>query len=295
MTLKAALRTFPIIGKRFDHDHVGKKVEMMDSSTTKRLEDNAHPSAGQTYTADRETSALVPSLSRPVTILYPYERLEDTEPWLFVPGNYNGRIGVIWETCTACKACVRICPNDCLHMTTEYRVDILDDAEGEWAGLGGEIEEGGWVATPIESAREHNENRNPILSHDTPSQDWKFGSVLDLTGSSARVAWNDTGDEEAMDLSLLTRAEEEIVSGRIDLGRCMFCGLCMESCNFTSFFMTNEYDGMSGFTRDDLWFDASRTRVLPSEHQEAVDSELAKRATRERSKRERKAGKGGAK
>jgi len=180
-------------------------------------------------------------------------------------------------------------------MTTEYRVDILDDAEGEWAGLGGEIEEGGWVATPIESAREHNENRNPILSHDTPSQDWKFGSVLDLTGSSARVAWNDTGDEEAMDLSLLTRAEEEIVSGRIDLGRCMFCGLCMESCNFTSFFMTNEYDGMSGFTRDDLWFDASRTRVLPSEHQEAVDSELAKRATRERSKRERKAGKGGAK
>ena len=65
----------------------------------------------------------------------------------------------------------------------------------------------------------------------------------------------------------------------------------MESCNFTSFFMTNEYDGMSGFTREDLWFDADRTRVLPHEHQEAVDAELAKRASRERTKRERAAAK----
>ena len=43
--------------------------------------------------------------------MYPYERLEDMEPWLFVPGNYNGRIGIVWETCTACKACVKACPN----------------------------------------------------------------------------------------------------------------------------------------------------------------------------------------
>jgi formate hydrogenlyase subunit 6/NADH:ubiquinone oxidoreductase subunit I len=65
----------------------------------------------------------------------------------------------------------------------------------------------------------------------------------------------------------------------------MFCGLCMEACGFTSFFMTNEYDGMSGFTRQDLWFDASRTRVLPTVHQEAVDAELSKRANKERDKR----------
>ncbi len=50
----------------------------------------------------------------------------------------------------------------------------------------------------------------------------------------------------------------------------MFCGLCMEACGFTSFFMTNEYDGMSGFTRQDLWFDASRTRVLPGVHQKPL-------------------------
>ena len=50
--------------------------------------------------------------------------------------NYNGRIGVIWETCTACKLCVLACPNDCLHMTTELRVDVLDGAEGEDAGMG---------------------------------------------------------------------------------------------------------------------------------------------------------------
>ena len=71
----------------------------------------------------------------------------------------------------------------------------------------------------------------------------------------------------------------------------MFCGLCMEACGFTSFFMTNEYDGMSGFSRQDLWFDASRTRVLPSVHQEAVDGELAKRATKERDKRAKAAAK----
>ena len=65
----------------------------------------------------------------------------------------------------------------------------------------------------------------------------------------------------------------------------------MEACKFTSFFMTNEYDGMSGFTRQDLWFEASRTRVLIGEHQEAVDAELAKRAAKERDKREKKAAK----
>jgi len=46
---------------------------------------------------------------------------------------------------------------------------------------------------------------------------------------------------------------------------------------------------MSGLTRDDLWMDAARTRVLPVVHKEAVDRELAKRADKERSKRERAA------
>ena len=46
----------------------------------------------------RVTSDLFPTLWKPQTVQYPYERLEDMEPWLFVPGNYNGRIGVIWET-----------------------------------------------------------------------------------------------------------------------------------------------------------------------------------------------------
>jgi hypothetical protein len=53
--------------------------------------------------------------------------------------------------------------------------------------------------------------------------------------------------------------------------------------------MTNEYDGMSGFSRQDLWMDASRTRLLPTVHQEAVDGELAKRASKERNKREKAA------
>jgi formate hydrogenlyase subunit 6/NADH:ubiquinone oxidoreductase subunit I len=89
----------------------------------------------------------------------------------------------------------------------------------------------------------------------------------------------------------LVGAEIDIVSGRIDIGRCMFCGLCMESCPFNSFFMTNEYDGMSAFTREDLWFDADRTRVLPVQHAEAVDIELAKRADQARKKAEKAAAK----
>ena len=43
--------------------------------------------------------------------------------------------------------------------------------------------------------------------------------------------------------------------------------------------MTNEYDGMSGFTRQDLVVRRlPYSRVLPGVHQEAVDAELAKRA-----------------
>ena len=63
----------------------------------------------------------------------------------------------------------------------------------------------------------------------------------------------------------------------------------MESCPFNSFFMTNEYDGMAEFSREELWMDASRTRVLPAVHQERVDLELAKRAKKEQKKRDRKA------
>jgi len=104
------------------------------------------------------------------------------------------------------------------------------------------------------------------------------------------VRW-ETGGVDEVPLADLQPAEEDIVSGRIDNGRCMFCGLCMEACPFESFFMTNEYDGMSGYSRQDLWMDAPRTRVLPVVHQERVDAELVKRAKQERGKREKRAAK----
>ena len=63
----------------------------------------------------------------------------------------------------------------------------------------------------------------------------------------------------------------------------------MESWPFNSFFMTNEYDGMSGFSREDLWFEGDRNGVLPVQHAEAVDRELAKRADQERKKAEKAA------
>jgi len=176
-------------------------------------------------------------------------------------------------------------------MTTELRVDVLDNAEGEWDGYGSELEVGGWAATPKTEVVETLDDFNLVTAHEAPPDEWRFAEVIDLSGDTAEVRWNDNGTEESVAISELFPADDQIISGRIDIGRCMFCGLCMEACNFTSFFMTNEYDGMSGFTRQDLWFDAARTRVLPGVHQEAVDAELAKRASKERDKRAKKAAK----
>jgi ferredoxin len=176
-------------------------------------------------------------------------------------------------------------------MTTELRVDVLDSAEGEWEGYGAELEVGKFAAVEKPEVIETLDSFNLATAHTDAPDEWRFGEVLDLTGNSARMRWNDTGEVDQVPLETLYPADDQIVSGRIDLGRCMFCGLCMEACNFTSFFMTNEYDGMSGFTRQDLWMDASRTRVLIGDHQEAVDAELAKRASKERDKRAKKAAK----
>jgi formate hydrogenlyase subunit 6/NADH:ubiquinone oxidoreductase subunit I len=292
MTLKTALRTVPFVGKaRFlKNDYHGQPTVMIDQTTMERVGPE-HPSAGQKFAADRETSQVMPFVERPVTVMYPYERLEDLEPWLFVPGNYFGRIGIVWETCTSCKLCIRACPNDCLHMTTELRVDVLDlpDEDDEWHGYGSELEEGGYAAREKEEYDEIAVGFDLINAHADAPQQYDFAEVIEISGDKATVRWSDGSGIETVDSSSLKRAEQDIVSGQIDLGRCMFCGLCAEACPFESFFMTNEYDGMSGFSREELWMDASRTRLLPAVHQERVDMELAKRAEREEKKRSRKA------
>ena len=292
MTLKTALRTVPFLGSLgfLRNDYHGKSASMVDPTTRERVGVD-HPTLWQKFAADRETSEIMPFLERPVTVMYPYERLEDLEPWLFVPGNYNGRIGIIWETCTACKACVRICPNDCLHMTSEVRVNVLDTSEegDEWHGYGSELEEGGFAARKKEDFEDIAEGFYLVNSHTDAPQQYDFGEIIELSGDKATIRWSDGTGVETIDSSTLSPAEQDIVSGQIDIGRCMFCGLCAEACPFESFFMTNEYDGMSGFSREDLWMDASRTRVLPAVHQERVDMELAKRADKEQKKRDRKA------
>ena len=292
MTLKTALRTVPFLGRLaiLRNDYHGKSAAMIDSTTRNRV-GVEHPTLWQRFSADRETSEIMPFLERPVTVMYPYERLEDLEPWLFVPGNYNGRIGIIWETCTACKACVRVCPNDCLHMTSEIRVNVLELAEegDDWHGYGDELEEGGYAAREKEDYDGIAADFDLVNAHaDAPAQ-YDFAEVIELSGDKATVRWSDGSGVETIDSSTLKPAEQDIVSGQIDIGRCMFCGWCAEACPFESFFMTNEYEGMSEFSREDLWMDASRTRVLPAVHQERVDMELAKRADKEQKKRDRTA------
>ncbi len=53
---------------------------------------------------------------RPVTILYPYEKM-------WVPENYRGRPGLNFDKCVGCGMCARMCPTNCIKM-----VDTTDDA-----------------------------------------------------------------------------------------------------------------------------------------------------------------------
>ena len=178
-------------------------------------------------------------------------------------------------------------------MTSETRVNVLDTTnEGdEWHGYGGELETGDLAAREKDNFTEIETEFDLVHAHAAPPQQYDFAEIIDISGDTATVRWQDGSGIEDINTSDLRPAEQDIVSGRIDLGRCMFCGLCAEACPFESFFMTNEYDGMTGYTREQLWMDASRTRLLPAVHQERVDMELAKRAQKEKVKREKKAAK----
>ena len=46
---------------------------------------------------------------RPMTILYPYEK-----EW--IPDNYRGRPGLIFDECVGCGMCVRMCPTACIKL-----------------------------------------------------------------------------------------------------------------------------------------------------------------------------------
>ena len=176
-------------------------------------------------------------------------------------------------------------------MTSEVRVNVLELAEegDEHHGYGEELEEGGYAAREKVDYDGIASGFDLVNAHTDAPEQYDFAEVIELTGDKATVRWSDGSGIETIDSSTLKPAEQDIVSGQIDIGRCMFCGLCAEACPFESFFMTNEYDGMAEFSREELWMDASRTRVLPAVHQERVDMELAKRAKKEQKKRDRKA------
>ena len=168
ITLITALRTFPIFGKWFGKRlgmgyHNTSHPEFLDDGSKARASKNSefNDISQQEFAPDRVTSDLFPTLWKPQTVQYPYERLEDMEPWLFVPGNYNGRIGVIWETCTACKLCVTACPNDCLH---DYRTSCrCFGGAGEHGGMGSELEVGGYAAQMIPEVAESLDDFNHVM------------------------------------------------------------------------------------------------------------------------------------
>lgn len=55
------------------------------------------------------------AIHRPVTIMYPYEK-----EW--IPDNYRGRPGLVFEKCLGCGICVRMCPTTCIEL-----IDVADD------------------------------------------------------------------------------------------------------------------------------------------------------------------------
>lgn len=54
-------------------------------------------------------------IHRPVTVLYPYEK-----EW--IPENYRGRPGLIFDKCVSCGMCVRMCPTACIKL-----IEVSDD------------------------------------------------------------------------------------------------------------------------------------------------------------------------
>jgi len=54
---------------------------------------------------------LVPGGRKPVTFLYPYEKLE-----LFK--SYRGQHSIDWFKCIGCELCAKVCPNECIYFET---------------------------------------------------------------------------------------------------------------------------------------------------------------------------------
>jgi len=51
---------------------------------------------------------LVPGGRKPVTVLYPYDKIE-------LPSAYRGQHNIDWFKCIGCELCAKVCPNECIY------------------------------------------------------------------------------------------------------------------------------------------------------------------------------------
>ena len=62
----------------------------------------------QTLQVTPGINKIIPGGRKPVTYLYPYERIESY-------GSYRGQHSIDWFKCIGCELCAKVCPNECIY------------------------------------------------------------------------------------------------------------------------------------------------------------------------------------
>src|SRR3989304_4191242 len=64
---------------------------------------------------------LVPRGRKPVTHLYPYQKVE-------LPEAYRGQHNIDWFKCIGCELCAKVCPNECIYFELDRKSTRLNSS-----------------------------------------------------------------------------------------------------------------------------------------------------------------------